>query len=220
MITRCMIDGTNLIRSNPSLEKLEREKGSRASREKLIEMVVKLARREAETIWLLVFDGPGDVDAEKRGAIDVRYSGAQTADSLILQAAEDALAMDDHVRIVSSDNEVSIPGAEVVKSQDFYDELTAHAPTPAPEKADPKQKALKILEFLAKEGIISVKSVYDPVLRDSLRGYLDYYAQGDLPPQKLAKKIETFFRDAVKLNPDPDPQKVVYRKLKKYFETN
>ncbi len=216
MPERFLIDGTNLIRSNPSLDKLERIEGSHASRERLIELVKAMADREKKRFWLIVFDGPGDVDAERRDRVDVRYSGAQTADELIMEAARNALAVGAKVIIVSSDNELTIDGAQTIKSQDFYDELVSF--TKAPKEDDSTQKALRMIEYLIEKGNLPSGILKDSKRIRDLAQHLDYYSQGEMSSQKLAKKVEGILRKTGILGDAPDPQKEVYRNLKEYFQ--
>jgi predicted RNA-binding protein with PIN domain len=217
MPERFLIDGTNLIRGNPSLDKLERLEGSHASRERLIELVKAMANRGEERFWLIVFDGPGDVDAERRDRVDVRYSGGQTADELIMEAARNALAVGAKATIVSSDNELTIDGAQTIKSQDFYDELVSFAKAP-PKEDDSTQKALRIIEYLIEKGDLPSGALKDSNRIRDLAQHLDYYSQGEISSQKLAKKVEGIARKTGILGDAPDPQKIIYRNLKEYFD--
>jgi predicted RNA-binding protein with PIN domain len=211
---RIIIDAYNVIRTNPASKRVETEQGNQQARDWLIS-VCRAAVGSGEE-WVLVFDGDGDTAmvAAGGGSLAVRFSAPRSADEVIRECGEDAVALHMPARIVSSDREVQVQGCDRQDSASFIDfvaKKTAALQRPrTPSKAE---RAEKIIKALQGQGAISAGERVDRRFQDELVELISYLSARKLPAQKMARDIEKFLRDRMALQ--PDPQKEVFRTIKK-----
>lgn len=103
-----ILDGYNVIRSDPRLASFERQSMEQA-RTVLIQTLASAPRLAGYRI-LVVFDGMGGsrshVHGQRRGGVDTMYSAAgQTADAVIVAQAE---TLTPHNRVVVVSNDVAV----------------------------------------------------------------------------------------------------------------
>ena len=220
MAKRIFIDGMNVIRCNLSLARLEETRGNDASRRELLRLLKGLMEREgAGAEWTVVFDGAlrGPGDKESEGALTVIFSGERTADELIVEAAADSVALGHETHIVSNDAEVRCDGGRAVRSEEFYEELIRRPPKR--KSADKGDLAGKIVAGLVRSGHLPPPAAGDARLLSELTSTLEYFSHGRVQSNKLAKRLESFFRERANVSPTPDPQKTFHRALKTFFES-
>jgi predicted RNA-binding protein with PIN domain len=217
MSRRVYVDAMNVIRTNPSLARVEDERGNIAARRELLRLCREyLAREGGSAEYTVVFDGgdSGLDDAEDSGSLVVICSGEKTADEIIIEKAEDARALGHEAWIVSNDAEVRAAGTHTIRSEDFYDDLIRR-PTPRePESQD--ELAKRLVAHLVAAGHLPSNAASNSGLAADLARHLEYYS-GAMPRQKLSKKLEAVFREHTRVEPDPDPQKSFHRELKAFF---
>ena len=143
-------------------------------------------------------------------------SGEKTADEIIMERAGDARAVGQEAWIVSNDAEVRAAGTHTIRSEDFYDDLIRRPLPREPESQD--ELARRLVAHLIAAGQLPSNAVSDSGLIADLARHLEYYS-GAMPLQKLAKKLESIFRERTRVKPDPDPQKVFQRELKAFLAT-
>ena len=214
---RIIIDAYNIIRTNPESKGIEEVHGNQKARDWLIDLCRGVLRNGEE--WILVFDGDGAAAVESMGggSLAVRYSAPRSADEVIRECGEDAVALHIPARIVSSDREVQVQGCDRQDSASFIDFVTKRTAIPPRQKAPSKaEQAEKIITALQAHGAISPGARVDRRLKDELVELISYLCARKLPPQKMARDIEKFLRDRLALQ--PDPQKEVFRSIKKVFE--
>ena len=147
----------------------------------------------------------------------MRFSAPRSADEVIRECGEDAVALHIPARIVSSDREVQVTGCDRQDSASFIDFIAKRTAAPQRPKAPSKaEQAEKIIKALQERGAISPGTRVDRRLQDELVELISYLCARKLPPQKMARDIEKFLRDRLALQ--PDPQKEVFRTIKKVFE--
>jgi len=212
-----LIDGYNIIRTNPSLERIEQAEGMEAARVQLCRMCSQKA--PANDRFIIFFDGDSEPMADI-GSVEVRFSGLQKADAIIEEQANAAIYHGEKVFIATSDQDISVEGAAKINAYDFYEMLISRRnPFPSGEKEDHSKdsstKAIQMMNWLVKQGHIPVNALQIP----NLIKMIQYLLSGsDIKPQKLAAKIEKLLRSSCKVTPDPDPEKVIFRALKNYFQ--
>jgi predicted RNA-binding protein with PIN domain len=214
---RIIVDAYNVIRTNPASNRIEAVQGNQRARDWLIS-ACRTAVASGEE-WVLVFDGAGDACAEATGGgrLAVRFSAPRTADEVIRECGEDAVALNIPARIVSSDREVQVTGCDRQDSASFIDFIAKRSAVPQRPKAPSKaEQAEKIIHALQEQGAVSSGIRVDRRLKDELVELISYLCARKLPPQKMARDIEKFLRDRLAL--PPDPQKEVYRVIKKVLE--
>ena len=216
---RIIIDGYNVIRTNPSGSRIELASGNAAARQWLVDLC-RRAMMPGEQ-WHIVFDGDGSGEAaDSPGAqLCVRFAAPRTADALIRDMAFDAAATGSDCLIVSSDREVRHEGCAFQDSAGFYDYLLrcggkqgAAPPDAAPEIID------KLLAYLAECGHIKKGEFISAALRDALNQLLRYFAAEKVKPQKIARDVEQMLREGMRITPEPDTEKAVFRNIKHFFE--
>ncbi len=221
-----LIDAWNFVRTTPSLAKIEERDGNAAARQTLIEQVREAAERESPDVaWELVFDGASDHagSIERVGRVTVIWCAPRSADEVIVERARDSVALGRKTLIVSNDREVRAPGAEAMWTVDFHEHLLQREPifesAVAPKKSArgraPTGGALAT--FLVERGHLK-DADRTAKLEADLKHWIDYVKIGANAPNKIAKKIETQLRQSLRIFPDPDPEKAVYRSLKEFFE--
>ncbi len=216
---RIIIDGYNVIRTNPSGSRIEQDKGGTAARQWLVDLCCS-AMTSGER-WQIIFDGDGSGEAcDSSGAqLSVRFAAPRTADELIRDLAADAVATGSQCLIVSSDREVRLESCAFQDSAAFYDWLLRHAGQHNPEASDTAPEMIdKLLAYLAECGHIDKGAFISEALRDALNEMVRYFAAEKIKPQKIARGAEKLLREAVRLSPDPDPEKAVFRNIKHFFE--
>jgi len=217
MSRRVLIDAMNVIRTNPSLARVEDELGNAAARRELLRLCGEyIAREGGGAEYAIVFDGgdSGLDDAAGLGLMVVICSGEKTADEIIIEKAEDARALGHEAWIVSNDAEVRAAGTHAIRAEDFYDELLRR---PVLRESDSKnEQAKRLVAHLVAAGHLPSNAVSDAGLAADLARHLEYYSDA-MPLQKLAKKLESIFREHARVGPDPDPQKTFLRELKAFF---
>jgi predicted RNA-binding protein with PIN domain len=218
---RVFVDALNVIRANPSLAKLEDERGTPAACRELLRLCRDyVTRAGAGAEFAIVFDGRdadgGDVGAS--AAFLTLYAGERTADAVIIEKADDARALGIDVWIVSNDAEVRAAAAHAIRSEEFYEDLTRRPPAREPRaERGPAERAQRLVAHLAEAGHLPPRAAADAALVADLAAHLDYYSLGEPHVQKLAKKLEAVFRERARVTPDPDPQKAFQRELKKFL---
>jgi hypothetical protein len=216
---RTIIDGYNVIRTNPSGSRLEQSQGGEAARQWLIDHC--LAALPAGEQWTVVFDGDGigschDADGAK---LAVLFAAPQTADEMIRDMGFHAAALGANCLIVSSDNDVRIDGCAFQDSSSFYDYLLRHAGRRTEQPADEAVSMVdKLLAYLAECGHIKRGDFIPSETRDALRELLRYFAAEKHKSQKIARTVESMLREGVRLKPEPDTEKTVFRNIKSFFE--
>ncbi|MCZ7584628.1 MAG: NYN domain-containing protein [Deltaproteobacteria bacterium] len=171
---RYFIDGTNVIRTNLSLAKIETERGGEAAREALLRLIERRSSN-SDADWTVVFDGgrTGAADVERRGDLTIRYAWDRSADEIVLEDARNALAVGAETIVVSSDQALHLRGAHAVLAQDFYEDLLRKK-APSPARADAGAGA-RLLAYLAERGVVDEKTARDAALGAALSGQLDYF---------------------------------------------
>ncbi len=221
-----LIDAWNLVRTTPSLAKTEVRDGNAAARKTLIALVREAAEREAPDVaWELVFDGASDHagSIERAGRVTVIWCAPRSADEVIVERARDSVALGRKTLIVSNDREVRTDGADAMWTVDFHEHLLQREPifeTVTRTEARPKAKAPTggaLADFLVERGHLR-RVDRTPKLEADLKHWIEYVKIGASTPNKLAKRIETHLRAAARIEPDPDPEKKLYRALKEFFE--
>jgi hypothetical protein len=214
---RIIIDAYNVIRTNPGGKCIEEAQGSLKARQWLIDLCRKSLRSGEE--WVLVFDGDGDaaVETAAGAALTVRFSAPRTADEVVREYGDDAVALHIPARIVSSDRDVQVPGCERQDSTAFLDFATKRASAPPRLKTPSKAEcAEKIIQALQAVGAALPGAAQGRRFRDELEELLSYFYARKMPPQKMARDTEKFLRDRLGLK--PDPHKVLFRALKQVLE--
>jgi predicted RNA-binding protein with PIN domain len=214
---RIIIDAYNVIRTNPESKRIEAVQGNQKARDWLISACRAAVGNGEE--WVLVFDGDGDaaVEAAGGGSLAVRFSAPRTADEVIRECGEDAVALHIPARIVSSDREVQVTGCDRRDSASFIDYIAKRTIAPQRPKAPSKAGwAEKIIQALRERGAFPPGARVDRRFQDELVEIISYLCARKLPPQKMARDIEKFLRDRLALR--PDPQKEIFRTLKKILE--
>ncbi|MCL4233181.1 MAG: NYN domain-containing protein [Deltaproteobacteria bacterium] len=221
-----LIDAWNVIRTTPSLAKIEERHGNAAVRARFIELVREAAERETPDVrWELVFDGASDHagSIERVGLVTVIWCAPRSADEVIVERARDSVALGRKTLIVSNDREVRADGAEAMWTVDFHEHLLQREPIF--EAIAPKEKPSKgrtptggaLATFLVERGHLK-SADRTPKLEADLKHWIEYVKIGANAPNKIARKIETQLRQSMRIHPDPDPEKTVYRSLKEFFE--
>jgi predicted RNA-binding protein with PIN domain len=215
---RIIIDAYNVIRTNHEGKFIENTQGNQSARDWFINLC-RDAIREGEE-WVIVFDGAGDTVAEKLngGILTVCYSYPRTADEVIREGGEHAVALKISARLVSSDNEVRVAGCEQQDSASFIAFVKKRREKGTKPKA-PSKKALgeNVLEALAAKGHIAGSRI-SSVLKDDLIELIFYLVSTKKSSQKMAREIEKFLREGIPITPNPDPQKEVFRIIKQALE--
>ncbi|MBZ0273270.1 NYN domain-containing protein [bacterium] len=214
MTCRFIIDGMNVIRTSPTLWRVEERKGIAAAQEEFLRLVRRHAQRRPDVEWIVVFDGYGEIGLE--GGVECVFAHPRTADEAIVDAAIDAVAVGADVVIVSTDHAVRADGAAYLTSQEFYEDLIRRD-APPPRVADETQWACELLSVLEQKGHLRPEAGANGALVAELARQLEYLGRGR-PPQKMAKKIEATLRGAARVLPSPDPEHQVARALKEFFE--
>jgi predicted RNA-binding protein with PIN domain len=116
---RTIIDGYNVIRTNPSGSRLEQSQGGEAARQWLIGHCLRALPPGEQ--WAVVFDGDGIGSCRDSGGatLTVRFAAPQTADEMIRDMGFHAAALGANCLIVSSDNDVRIDGCAFQDSSGF-----------------------------------------------------------------------------------------------------
>ncbi len=216
---RTIIDGYNVIRTNPSGSRLEQTQGGEAARQWLIDHCFR-ALPPGEH-WTVVFDGDGIGSSRDAGGAEltVRFAAPETADEMIRDLGFHAAALGASCLIVSSDNDVRIEGCAFQDSSDFYDYLLRHAPRhSAPPADDALLMVDKLLAYLVECGHIKSGDCIPAATADALRVFFRYFGQLNHKPQKIARQVEIMLREGFRLLPDPDPEKAVFRNIKSFFD--
>jgi predicted RNA-binding protein with PIN domain len=211
---RIIVDAYNIIRTNPASKRIEEEQGNKRARDWLISSCRAAVVSGEE--WVLVFDGDGDaaIAASGGGSLAVRFSAPRSADEVIRECGEDAVALHIPARIVSSDREVQVPGCDRQDSASFISFLAKRNASPQRPKGPSKaERAEKIITALQEHGAVSPGARVDRRLKDELVELISYLCARKIAPQKMARDIEKFLRDRLALQ--PDPQKEAYRTIKK-----
>jgi predicted RNA-binding protein with PIN domain len=234
MAHRVFIDALNVVRGNVSLAKLEERRGLGAAQRELLRLVRDHVRhREDRTEWIVVFDGTADEYAEFASdeAILVLFSEDRSADEIIVERANDALALGHQTWIVSNDAEVRADGALATRAEDFYADLVRVAPSREPanaariyeemtrhasaEDVGPATDAgRRLIARLVERGHLPASAATDARLADDLARELARLSVRGIPAQKATKRLETFLRQRAAVHPESDPQKIFYRALK------
>jgi len=218
---RTIIDGYNVIRTNPSGSRIELSRGGEAARQWLFDLCCRAIVPGEQ--WTVVFDGGGIPSSHDAGGatLMVRFAAPQTADEMIRDMAFHAASLGVDCLIVSSDNEVRLEGCAFQDSSTFYDYLLRHAgreSAPPPNAAG--QRVEKLLAYLTECGNIERGAFIAAATRTALRELLMYFTAEKHKPQKIARAVESILRDGVKLIPTPDHEKIVFRNIKSFFENN
>ena len=216
---RIIIDGYNVIRTNPSGSRIEQAGGGAAARQWLVD----LCRRAmtAGEQWHIVFDGDGTGEAfDSAGVLlTVRFAAPLTADALIRDMAFDAAATGSDCLIVSSDGEVRAEGCALQDSGVFYDSLLRCAGKKGAGSIDTAPEIIdKLLAYLAECGHIKKGVFISAELRAALKEFFRYFAAEKVKPQKIARDVEQLLREGMRLIPEPDTEKTVFRNIKYFFE--
>lgn len=218
MSRRVFIDAMNVIRSDPSLARIEDKHGSAAAKRELMRLIRLYMEREgSDAEHTVVFDGmdSNPMEVESAGMLHVIYSCERTADEVIIEKADDARALGHEAWIVSNDAEVCSAGTQTIRSEEFYETLI-HRRAPR-EPVAKNDLAKRLVAHLVAAGRLPSNATNDSGLVADLARHLEYYLQGTVSAQKLAKKLESVFHDHTNVTPDPDPQKIFYRELKGFF---
>lgn len=216
---RIIIDGYNVIRTNPSGSRLEQSQGGEAARQWLIDLCFRAA--EPGEQWTVVFDGDGIGESRDEGAatLSVRFAAPQTADEMIRDLGFHAAALGACCLIVSSDNDVRVDGCAFQDSSSFYDHLLRLSGRQSAQPADDAGRiAEKLLAYLADCGHIKSGDFIPATTRDALKVFFRYFCDENHKPQKIAREVESMLREGVRLLPDPDPEKAVFRNIKSFFD--
>jgi predicted RNA-binding protein with PIN domain len=214
---RIIIDAYNIIRTNPESKGIEEVHGNQKARDWLIDLCRGVLRNGEE--WILVFDGDGAAAVESMGggSLAVRFSAPRSADEVIRECGEGAVALHIPARIVSSDREVQVQGCDRQNSASFIDFVAKRNAAPQRPKAPSKaERAEKIIKDLQAHGAISPGARVDRRFQDELVELISYLCARKVTPQKMARAIEKFLRDRLALQ--PDPQREVFRIIKMVLE--
>ncbi len=217
---RVIIDAYNVIRTNPAGKLIEEKQGNRCARDWL-QNLCRSAVRDGEE-WILVFDGNGTTAAEpvNRGSLVVRYSHPLTADEVIRELGEDALALSIPARIVSSDSEVQVPGCEQQDSPSFLEFVIRRKNKPPKTKTPSKAElADRIIKTLLEKGAVAAGTPISYQVKDGLVQLISYLYSRRQNPQKMAREIEEYLRARLPMKPNPDPQKEIFRTIKQILES-
>jgi len=217
-----IIDAYNVIRTNPSLARFEKEKGTKSTISHFFNLCWKAMVEKDH--WVVVFDGDGTpenrTDESKGIYLELFFSGTVKADDIIVDKARAGISQGQKITIASSDYGVYEPGVKKISSYDFYDILMSH-PVSYEENFEFKKKSLdlkKIMAVLKKgehlPGDFSLSDLLEKEIQDIIDDYGEFLAD---KANKAAKKIEAVLRKNTKVIPDPDPEKKVNRALKKIF---
>lgn len=218
-VRRTIIDGYNVIRTNPSGSRLEQVQGGEAARQWLIDICMRAL--PAGEQWAVVFDGDGiGLSREANGAtLAVRFAAPQTADEMIRDMGFHAAALGLNCLIISSDNDVRVDGCGFQDSSAFYDNLLRHAGMQNVKPADDAgRRAEKLLAYLADCGHIKTGDFIPAATRDAIVELIRYFAAEKPKPQKIAREVESLLREGVRVMPQTDPEKAVFRTIKSFFE--
>ena len=220
---RTIIDGYNVIRTNPSGARIEETRGGEAARQWLIDLCCHAIMPGEQ--WTVVFDGDGIASSHDVGGakLTVRFAAPQTADDLIRDMAFHGAAVGVNCLIVSSDNDVRLEGCAFQDSGGFYDYLLRHAGRKSahPVEVDDAGRTVeKLLAYLAECGNIERGAFIAAATRAALRELLTYFAVETCKPQKIACAVESMLRDGTRLIPSPDHEKIIFRNIKSFFEKN
>ena len=218
---RTIIDGYNVIRTNPSGSRIEESRGGDAARQWLIDLCCRAIMPGEQ--WTVVFDGDGAPSSHDAGGVNltVRFAAPQTADEMIRDMAFHAASLGVNCMIVSSDNEVRLEGCAFQDSSDFYDYLLRHAGRESVQPVDAAGRTVeKLLAYLAECGNIERGAFIAAATRAALGELLRYFAAETCKPQKLARAVESMLREAMKVIPTPDHEKIIFRNIKSFFEKN
>ena len=218
---RTIIDGYNVIRTNPSGSRIEISQGGDAARQWLIDLCCRAIKAGEQ--WIMVFDGDGIPFSHDAGSatLAVRFAAPQTADDMIRDLAFHTLSVGVDCLIVSSDNEVRLDGCAFQDSNGFYDYLLRHAGRESAKPSDPSDRIVeKLLAYLTECGNIEAGAFIASATRAALKELLTYFAAEKFKPQKIARAVESMLREAVKLMPNPDHEKIIFRNIKSFFEKN
>jgi hypothetical protein len=216
---RTIIDGYNVIRTNPSGARLEQTQGGEAARQWLIDLCLRALPNGEQ--WTVVFDGDGiGLSRDAGGAeFSVRFAAPQTADEMIRDMGFHAAALGASCLIVSSDNDVRTDGCAFQDSSGFFDHLLRHAGRRSAKPADDAGPAAeKLLAYLAECGHIKSSDCVPAETRDALRELIRYFAAERQKPQKIARAVESMLREGLRLAPEHDTEKAVFRNIKNFFE--
>jgi len=218
-VRRIIIDGYNVIRTNPSGSRIELAGGGAAARQWLVDLCRRAMRPQEQ--WHIIFDGDGGGEAgDSSGAqLSVRFAAPLTADALIRDMAADALATGIDCLIVSSDGEVRAHGCALQDSGSFYDYLLRRGGKKAASPPDRAAEIIdKLLAYLSECGHIKKGVTLSAELRDALGELLRYFGAEKIKPQKIARDAEQLLREGMQLSPSPDTEKSVFRNMKHFFE--
>ena len=214
---RIIMDAYNIIRTNPESKGIEEVHGNQKARDWLIDLCRGVLRNGEE--WIIVFDGDGAAAVESMGggSLVVRYSAPRSADEVIRECGEDAVALHIPARIVSSDREVQVQGCDRQDSASFIEFVIKRTVIPPRQKA-PSKAALaeNIIKALQGHGTVRPGTRFDRRLQDELVELISYLYARKISPQKMARDIEKFLRDHLGLK--PDPQKKALRAIKQALE--
>jgi hypothetical protein len=216
---RAIIDGYNVIRTNPSGSRIEESRGGDAARQWLLDLCCRAIMPGEQ--WAVVFDGDGIPSSHDAGGamLTMRFAAPQTADEMIRDMAFHAVSLGVNCLIVSSDNEVRLEGCAFQDSGDFYDYLLRHAGLESVLPVDAAGRTVeKLLAYLAECGNIERGVFVAAAMHDALKELLTYFAAENCKPQKIARAVESMLRDGVKLIPNPDREKIIFRNIKSFFE--
>jgi predicted RNA-binding protein with PIN domain len=214
-----LIDALNVIRHNVSLAQLESRESTMVAAARFIGLCAESIGQSEK--WLVVFDGPGDPEHRKIGnsTLEVLYAAALSADEVIIDRARYAMNEGRQVTVVSSDAELVELGADSISAFDFYDRLISRNPVHEPE---PERilTSTEICDALKEAGHLSPDFSPSRPLTTDLQSVLDYYQETlSEKASKAAPKIEAALRRHVSVSPEPDPEKSVFRALKKILKT-
>lgn len=216
---RIIVDGYNVIRTNPSGSRIELAGGGAAARQWLVDLCRRAMRPQEQ--WYIVFDGDGGGEAaDSAGALlTVRFAAPLSADALIRDMAGDALAAGTDCLIVSSDGEVRAEGCALQDSAGFYDYLLRSGVKKAAAPPDGAAEIIeKLLAYLSECGHIKKGVIMSEALRAALKELLTYFVAEKAKPQKIARDVEQLLREGMRLFPEPDAEKAVFRNIKHFFE--
>jgi predicted RNA-binding protein with PIN domain len=215
---RIIIDAYNVIRTNHEGKSIEDNQGNQSVREWFINLCRDAVRDGEE--WVVVFDGAGVPLTEQLngGSLTVRYAHPHTADEVIRELGENAVALHVTACIVSSDNEVRVSGCKQQDSALFIDfVIKRKAKGKRPKAPSKKELGENILKALVAQGHLARVRVSNR-LADDLIQHISYLFSTQKPSQKMAREIEKFLRERVVITPSSDPQKEVFRIIRQALE--
>jgi predicted RNA-binding protein with PIN domain len=218
---RVIIDGYNVIRTNPTGSRIELVQGNDAARQWLINLCCRALK--AGDLWSVVFDGddlPSSYDAGG-GTLTVRYAAPLTADEMIRELAFHAVSVGVLCTIASSDQAVRAEGCSSLDSSAFYDYLLRHSGREIKRPGDDAPQIVeKLLAYLSACGNLQRGAAVQAATRSALEELIRYFAAEKPKPQKIARDVENMLRESVQLIPCPDQEKTVFRNIKNFFEKN